>query len=94
MVELARSELSEILCELPAPTLSKVCRWTDSTPQVELGHGERTATIDTLLSQIPGLQVSANGLRGVGIPDCIADGRRVGEALATFINGIDAANAE
>jgi oxygen-dependent protoporphyrinogen oxidase len=93
MVELVRRELSEILCDLPAPSLSRVCRWTDSTPQVELGHGERTARIDSLLSQIPGLQVSANGLRGVGIPDCIADGRRVGETLAAFIDGISGTDA-
>ncbi len=94
MVELARRELAEILCDLPTPTLSRVYRWADSTPQVELGHSERTAAIDTLLSRFPGLQVSANGFRGVGIPDCIADGRRVGEALATVIDGIDGTNGE
>jgi oxygen-dependent protoporphyrinogen oxidase len=85
LVELAETELAEILGGLPAPSFSRVCRWPDSTPQVEVGHREKMAAIDTLLSQFPGLQIAANGLRGTGIPDCIADGKRVGEALASFL---------
>ena len=86
MIDLARSELGEILGGLPAPVFSRVYRWDEGTPQVEVGHGEKLARLNRLLSESPGLQIVANGLRGVGIPDCIADGRRVARQMAEFLS--------
>lgn len=86
LVELARAELAEVLCDLPTPTFSRVYRWVGATPQMELGHGDRLAILDRLLCEFPGLQVAANGLRGVGIPDCIADGRRSAEAMVNYLD--------
>lgn len=85
LVELVRDELSAVLGELPEPALGQVYRWKDATPQVEVGHGEKLASLDRLLAEFPGLQVTGNGLRGVGIPDCISDGRRVAEKVARYL---------
>jgi oxygen-dependent protoporphyrinogen oxidase len=87
LVELVRGELSAVLGELPEPSVSRVYRWTDATPQVEVGHGGKLATLDRLLDELPGLQVTGNGLRGVGIPDCISDGRHVAEKVARYLEG-------
>ncbi len=81
LIELARTELGEILGGLPTPTLSRIYRWDNGTPQVEVGHGEKLARLDRILEEFPGLQIVANGLRGVGIPDCIADGRRAAREI-------------
>jgi oxygen-dependent protoporphyrinogen oxidase len=89
LVELVRDELSGVLGELPEPSLSRVCRWMDGTPQVEVGHGDNLARLDRLLAELPGFQVTGNGLRGVGIPDCISDGGRVAEKVARYLEDTD-----
>jgi oxygen-dependent protoporphyrinogen oxidase len=85
LVELVRRELSEILGGLPPPCLHRVYRWMDATPQVEVGHSDKLAALDRLLEELPGLHITANGLRGVGIPDCISDGRSVAEKVARYL---------
>ena len=85
LIGLARRELGEILGELGNPSLSKVYRWQHGTPQVEVGHADRLTAIDTWLEDLPGLKLAGNGFRGVGIPDCIADGRRSAEAAVEFL---------
>jgi oxygen-dependent protoporphyrinogen oxidase len=81
LVDLAVKELSEILGPLPEPSLEKVCRWSDATPQMEVGHREILMNLERTLQTFPGLEIAGNGIRGVGIPDCISDGRRAGEAV-------------
>ncbi len=83
--ELARRELGEILGLLGEPSFSRVHRWQDGTPQVEVGHADRLAAIEARLRETPGLELAGNGVRGVGIPDCIADGRRRAEAAVEFL---------
>ena len=85
LVGLARQELGEILGELGEPSFSRVYRWQQGTPQVEVGHADRVAAVEARLQKLPGLDLAANGFRGVGIPDCIADGRRSAEALGEFV---------
>jgi oxygen-dependent protoporphyrinogen oxidase len=85
LVELAGSELGGILGDLSSPVFSRVVRWDNATPQVEVGHGEKLARLDRSLKQLPGLQIVANGLRGVGIPDCIGDGRRAAREAINYL---------
>jgi oxygen-dependent protoporphyrinogen oxidase len=85
LVELVHRELAEILGPLGTPAFSRVYRWRDATPQIEVGHATRLAAIEGCLAELPGLQVAGNGLRGVGIPDCIADGRGTAERLVQYL---------
>src|SRR5262245_5202055 len=57
------------------PELARVYRWRDSTPQLEVGHADLMAAIESRLNLRPNLTVSASGFRGTGIADCVADGR-------------------
>jgi oxygen-dependent protoporphyrinogen oxidase len=68
-------ELERALGPLGAPTFSRVVRWPDRTPQIELGHAARIAAFERALEEVPGLFVLGSGLRGVGIPDSIAAAR-------------------
>jgi protoporphyrinogen oxidase len=43
------------------------------------------ASIDVGLRDFPGLELAGNGLRGVGIPDCIADGSRAALAVTDLL---------
>jgi protoporphyrinogen/coproporphyrinogen III oxidase len=70
-------ELSPILDIRAEPRLARVYHWTRATPQYIVGHLARVRAIDERLSRIPGLYLTGSGYRGTGIPDCVADARRV-----------------
>ena len=57
------------------PHLARVYRWERANPQHNVGHLARVAAIEARLESCPGLFVTGAGFRGVGIPDCVADGR-------------------
>ena len=50
--------------------------------QYDVGHLERVASIDARLARLPGLHLAGNGLRGVGVPDCVRGGEAAAEAVA------------
>jgi oxygen-dependent protoporphyrinogen oxidase len=52
---------------------------------MEVGHADRLAEVEARLRDFPGLELAGNGLRGVGIPDCIGDGSRAAAAVAEFL---------
>ena len=56
------------------PLLTRVYRWERGNAQHEVGHLDRMAAIDRALARHPGLFLTGSGFRGVGIPDCVADG--------------------
>jgi oxygen-dependent protoporphyrinogen oxidase len=62
------------------PTLRRVTCWRQAMPTYTVGHPERVATVDSALRKVPGWHVAGSALHGVGVPECIADGRRVAVA--------------
>jgi oxygen-dependent protoporphyrinogen oxidase len=51
-------------------------------PVYTVGHLARVATVDAALAELPGWHVAGSALHGVGLPECIDDGRRAGRAAA------------
>jgi oxygen-dependent protoporphyrinogen oxidase len=78
---LSLGELERALGPLGSPTFSRVVRWADRTPQIELGHASRIAAFERALENVPGLHVLGSGLRGVGIPDSIAAARALARKI-------------
>ena len=68
------------------PLFTRVYRWTRANAQHEVGHLSRVAAIDRRLQQHPGLFVTGSGFRGVGIPDCVADGRKTAADAARWLS--------
>ncbi|HTC95607.1 MAG TPA: protoporphyrinogen oxidase [Terriglobales bacterium] len=67
------------------PVFTRVFRWPRSMPQYEVGHLERVACIEHLRKNVPGVYLIGNAYRGVGVPDCIREGRDAAEKiLAAF----------
>jgi len=85
LVAMALAALRPVLGISGEPLFSRVYRWDRSSAQHEVGHLTRIAAIDTLLEKHPGLFVTGSGFRGVGIPDCIADGRATAEAVVRWL---------
>ena len=82
LVAAAVRDLGAVLGLHGRPTLSRVYRWRRASPQQEVGHLTRMAQLDRRLAGLPRLFLTGTGLRGVGIPDCIADGRATGARVA------------
>ena len=49
--------------------------------QYNVGHLERLERIERLRQQIPGLALTGNGYRGIGVPDCIRSGEEAAEQV-------------
>jgi oxygen-dependent protoporphyrinogen oxidase len=71
------------------PTEVVVTRWTDAFPQYAVGHVEKVRSIEEAAAHLPGLALAGAAFHGVGIPACIASGRRAAGAVlgASAISG-------
>lgn len=84
LVGIAARDLAMVLGIRDAPELAKVYRWRRASPQLMVGHGARVAQVERQLARHPGLFLACRGFRGVGIPDCIGEGRRAAAAAADY----------
>jgi oxygen-dependent protoporphyrinogen oxidase len=74
VVHMVREELRHILKLTADPLFSRVYRWKGAMAQYAVGHLERLQQIETLLQQLPGIELAGNGYRGIGVPDCVRSG--------------------
>lgn len=85
LVQLSLAALTPLVGLRGAPVLTRVYRWARASAQHEVGHAARVAAIDRTLARRPGLFITGSGFRGVGIPDCVADGRATGTQVAQWL---------
>ena len=85
LIEMAIRDLTPILGISAAPSLTRVFRARDAGAQHHVGHAARIATLTRRLSATPGLFVAGSGFESIGIPDCVANGRRVAAAAADYV---------
>jgi oxygen-dependent protoporphyrinogen oxidase len=75
LAAIAHRDAAKLLHITGDPALTRVYRWRDATPQLEVGHATLMEDIERRLRLLPGMFVSASGFRGTGIADCVADAR-------------------
>jgi protoporphyrinogen/coproporphyrinogen III oxidase len=85
LAALAHQEHVGLLGARAAPRWQAVTRWPRAIPQYNLGHLGRVARAEAATAALPGLFMAANWKGGVAVGDCIANGRRAGEALAAWL---------
>jgi oxygen-dependent protoporphyrinogen oxidase len=73
-------DLRRVLGITAPPVLTRVHRWPRTGAQHVVGHLDRVAEIERRLAP-HGVFVAGSGFRATGIPDCVADGRRVAAAV-------------
>jgi oxygen-dependent protoporphyrinogen oxidase len=83
----AEREMASLLRITGRPVLTRMHRWTKANAQHEVGHLDLVAAMEQRLQQLPGLFVTGSGFRGVGVPDCVADGRATAQQAADWISG-------
>jgi oxygen-dependent protoporphyrinogen oxidase len=85
LVRLAQGALADTLGIEGDPVLTRLSRYPRQSPQYEVGHLKRVASMEARLSAVPGLFLAGSGFRAIGIPDCIADGRAAAARAAAFL---------
>ncbi|MFE3094214.1 protoporphyrinogen oxidase [Streptomyces sp. NPDC059248] len=81
LVEVSLRDLGAATGLAARPVASTVTRWIGGLPQYPVGHLARTARIRAEVAKLPGLEVCGAAYDGVGIPACIADGRRAADVI-------------
>lgn len=82
LVKVVQKDLSSIMGVKAAPLFYKVTKWIDAMPQYRVGHLERLKEIRKELELFrPGLFLAGSGYSGVGIPDCIQQGKDAASQL-------------
>jgi oxygen-dependent protoporphyrinogen oxidase len=88
LIDRSLRALTPLLGITGSPVLTRVYRWNRASAQHNVGHLARLAAIDKILGEQSGLFVTGSGFRGVGIPDCVADGRATGAQVAAWLAGV------
>jgi protoporphyrinogen/coproporphyrinogen III oxidase len=84
----ARAQLGRVLGPLPPAAETEVRRWPQSLPQYSVGHLERMAKLESMLSAMRGLSLVGSAYYGVGLPDLIRHGRATARLLAGQPNAV------
>jgi protoporphyrinogen/coproporphyrinogen III oxidase len=82
LVTLVREELRELAGVMAEPIFSEVFHWKRGIPQYNVGHLERVAAIDEDLTRWPGLYLTGNAYKGIGLTDCIRSATALADTLA------------
>ncbi|MGE3177187.1 MAG: protoporphyrinogen oxidase [Vicinamibacterales bacterium] len=85
MVARSLAALTPLIGITSPPLFTRVYRWVNANAQHEVGHLERVKAIEQRLAGHPGLLVTGSAYRGVGIPDCVADGRATARSIAASL---------
>jgi oxygen-dependent protoporphyrinogen oxidase len=85
LTELALRELVRLMGPLGEPRFARVYRHIDANPQPTVGHPARLERIRAELTHLPGLALAGAAYDGIGIPDCVRQGRAAAEMVIAQI---------
>ncbi|MFQ5841091.1 MAG: protoporphyrinogen oxidase [Thermodesulfobacteriota bacterium] len=89
LIDMVRKELLDIMGITAHPILTRIYRWDKSMSQYTLGHAQRLSHLEKGLLHYPGLYLTGCGYRGIGISDCIHDGRLTAERVLKFLGRVE-----
>ena len=78
-------ELRDIMGIDAQPLVERVFRWRKANPQYDVGHLEHMKALRALCAQQPGLFVAGGAYDGVGVPDCVRQGKAAGQGAMAFL---------
>lgn len=85
LLSAVQSHVGTVLGATEAPVTTWVQRWRQVMPKYTVGHLARVATVDRALEPST-WRVAGSALHGVGVPDCIGDGRAQAKAALAAIS--------
>ncbi len=89
LLKLVQEELRELMGVTAQPVRTEIYRWPNGNAQYDVGHLERVAEIEALAQKtLPGLYFTGSAFKGVGLPDCIRQGKETAEAVGEKIRSV------
>lgn len=67
------------------PTFSVLTHYAEAIPRYGLGHLDKVAAIESRTARIPGLFLTGNAFRGVGISDCVRQAEELSSHLVSYL---------
>ncbi|HTG71923.1 MAG TPA: protoporphyrinogen oxidase [Candidatus Udaeobacter sp.] len=84
-----RSDLKEIMGITAEPIFHEITRLKQSMPQYPVGHLEQLKKLrEELICERPGIFLCGAGYQGVGIPDCIQQGKQAAEQMFKYMKSL------
>jgi oxygen-dependent protoporphyrinogen oxidase len=71
-----RDDLERTMGITAPPSFIRIFRHEKAIPQYTVGHGKRLEALSGLLEKHPGLVLTGNSYRGIGLNDCVAAAHR------------------
>lgn len=87
LVAAAQHDVAETLGVRGEPILVRLGRWAQLMPQYTVGHLSRVAAVEAAMEAHPGIVLAGATYRGVGIPDCVVQGRSAARRLIAQLSG-------
>ena len=75
LVAAARADAERVLSITGEPVLVRTTRYEHAMPRYTVGHLDRVAAVESAMEAWPAVTLAGASYRGVGLPDCIAQGR-------------------
>jgi oxygen-dependent protoporphyrinogen oxidase len=85
LLDVSRQEVDTTMGIKTAPVFTNVIKWEKAIPHYTFGHLDRVESIENRLADHPGLFITGNAWRGVGINDCVAAGERVAGQVLEYL---------
>lgn len=77
------ADLRDAIGVAEEPVEAHVARWHHALPQYEVGHLERVERLDASLQHLPRVRLAGAAYRGMGVPQCIAQGEQAAVQIAS-----------
>lgn len=87
VVRRVRCDLQTTMGISSTPAFVRIFRHEKAIPQYTVGHGDRLRALDEKLRNHPGLLLTGNSYRGVGLNDCVAAAVRAAEEGVAYLAG-------
>jgi oxygen-dependent protoporphyrinogen oxidase len=87
LVAAATGDLAATLGLRGTPALTRVARYRHAMPNYTVGHLDRVAAAVAALAPTPQVVLAGGAYGGVGIPDCIRQGRTAANRITSLLGG-------
>lgn len=85
IISMVFDELKPILTLKTDPDMVRIYRWEKAIPQYLLGHSKKLILLDDRLKRYPGLYLTGNAYRGIGMNDCVENAYRLADEIMEYI---------
>lgn len=87
LLQRVRDDLQVAMGITQSPCFSRIIRHQQAIPQYTVGHGKRLEAIEGRLSNLPGLLLTGNAFKGVGLNDCVAASQATVDKALVLLGG-------